>query len=423
MITAMSSRVLRLSVFAMRVSGIASKFLLGLFIAKLMSLTDLGIYGLLQGQVAIMPIVLRLGLNRQVAREVTDAPHDEQSRLIAGYFSLYLVLYVLLLAAAVALASGGVVPWLVVIVVGLVAGEHLVMDGYDFLIQLRRPFQANIVLALLSTTWPIVFMVAAFFEPAWRTITGLALFWLAGSIAAGIATALLLRSHLAALHLPPLATVRRSVRASAMLYGNSLASTATIYLDRYLVGAFLSLELAGIYFFFWQVGTAIYNLVNSGVMSFARPHLVSAFRSGDEDAFRDLEMHTTRSALFEALGLALVAAAAVWLVLPYLGRPLLIHYQALLWILLGAVLARIYAELGALWLYCKSRDQRLMKSTLLSAVFTAVLLPVGILAGGVYGCATALTLMYVLVALYRAQDSYRVRAPSPQTAGVVTDAK
>jgi len=115
----MTSPVLRFSVFAMRISGIASKFLLGLFIANLMSLTDLGIYGLLQGQVAILPIVLRLGLNRRFARELTDATHPEQSRLITSYFSLYAVMYAIGLAVATALAVVGAIPWLAVIVIGL----------------------------------------------------------------------------------------------------------------------------------------------------------------------------------------------------------------------------------------------------------------------------------------------------------------
>jgi O-antigen/teichoic acid export membrane protein len=400
----MTSPVLRVSVFAMRISGIASKFLLGLFIAKLMSLTDLGIYGLLQGQVAILPIVLRLGLNRQFARELTDASHPEQSRLITTYFSLYVVMYAIGLVVATALAVVGAIPWLAVIVIGLVAGEHLVMDGYDFLIQLRRPFQANVVLTVLSTSWPIAFIVAAFFVSSWRSIEGLAIFWLGGSVAAGIIAVWLLRSHLTAFQLPSVVTIRRAVRASAMLYGNSLGSTAAIYLDRYLVGAFLSLELAGVYFFFWQIGTAIYNLVNSGVMSFARPHLVSAFQSGDDDAFRTLNRQTMRSALLEALALAIIAAGAVWFVLPYLGRPLLDKYQPLLWLLLAAVIARIYAEIGALRLYCKSRDPRLIKSTFLSAMLTAVLLPLGIQTAGVYGCAAGLTLMYGLVAAYRAHE-------------------
>lgn len=411
----MSSPVLRLSVFAMRISGIASKFLLGLFIAKLMSLTDLGIYGLLQGQVAILPIVLRLGLNRQVARELTDVSHTEQSLLISGYFSPYVILYALALMIAAALAMADVIPWLAVIVVGLVAGEHLVMDGYDFLIQLRRPFAANVVLSVLSTSWPIAFIVAAYFEPAWRTIYTLSAFWLGGSVAATILITVFLRSHLSAFHLPSIERVRRSIRASALLYGNSLASTATIYLDRYLVGAFLSLELAGVYFFFWQVGTAIYNLVNSGLMSFARPHLVSAFQAGDDDAFRDLDIQTTRSALMEATLLGLAAACVVWFIVPYLDRPLLIKYQALLWLLLAATLARIIAEMGALRLYCRSRDPLLMKSTLLSALLTAVFLPTGIWTGGVYGCALALALMYVLVAVYRAHDPYQARTPSPQS--------
>jgi O-antigen/teichoic acid export membrane protein len=415
MSVAMSSPILRLSVFAMRISGIASKFMLGLFIAKLMSLTDLGIYGLLQGQVAILPIVLRLGLNRQVARELTDATPDVQSQLITGYFSPYVVLYVAALVITAALAWTGIVPWLAVIVVGLIAGEHLVMDGYDFLIQLRRPFAANVVLAVLSTSWPIAFIVAAFFEPNWRTIYALSAFWLAGSVAAALIAAILLRSRLTKFRLPPLAGIRRSVRASALLYGNSLASTATIYLDRYLIGALISLELAGVYFFFWQVGTAIYNLVNSGLMSFARPHLVSAFQTGDEEAFRHLQAQTTRSALLETLLLGLAAAAVIWFVVPYLGRPLLIKHQDLLWLLLAATLARICAEMGALRLYCRSHDPLLMKSTLLSAVLTAVLLPAGIWAGGVYGCAVALTLMYALVAAYRAHDPYAVRTSSAQT--------
>lgn len=414
----MSSPVLRLSVFAMRVSGIASKFLLGLFIAKLMSLTDLGIYGLLQGQVAILPIVLRLGLNRQVARELTDVSHSEQSFLISGYFAPYIILYALALAVASTLAGAGLVPWLAVIVIGLVAGEHLVMDGYDFLIQLRQPFAANVVLTVLSTSWPVAFIVGAYLEPGWRTIYALSVFWLIGSMAAAVLIAAFLRSYLSAFHLPSIERIRRSVRASALLYGNSLASTATIYLDRYLVGAFLSLELAGVYFFFWQVGTAIYNLVNSGLMSFARPHLVSAFQAGDEDAFRDLDIQTTRSALMEAVVLGLAAACVVWFVVPYLGRPLLIKYQALLWLLLAAMLARIIAEMGALRLYCRSRDPLLMKSTLLSAVLTSVFLPTGIWAGGVYGCAIGLALMYVLVAAYRAHDPYEVRTSSPPTIGV-----
>ena len=77
----------------MRAGGTPVKFLLAIYTARYLSLSDLGIYGLLVGATTIVPAVFGLGMTDWVMRKIVDLPRAQALPLIASRLSLTLAIH------------------------------------------------------------------------------------------------------------------------------------------------------------------------------------------------------------------------------------------------------------------------------------------------------------------------------------------
>src|SRR5690606_12279497 len=110
----------------------------------------------------------------------------------------------------------------------------------------------------------------------------------------------------------------------------------SLYLDRFLLSAFLGLELTGVYTLFWSVANVLHNLV---VFSVVQPNLrrmIESARQPDDASFRVLERKLQREGGIWIVLLAVGASVALFLLLPLLDRPLLQENLSVFWIILAA---------------------------------------------------------------------------------------
>lgn len=408
-----SSQVRSLLIFGLRIGSLAAKAALVLFIARFLSLSDLGTYGLVAGAAVVGPIVMGLGLPNIIARDIVSASAEQRVLEISKYWAFMVVTYL----AASLLLSFCLTPWmslpLVLLTVGIVMCEHFNADAFAVLTNLQRAVTANMLLSLRAGVWIAVYMGAASIFPEMRNLFSLLAAWFVGSLLAIAAFLYIVRGW-------PWNEVcdadwsftwyRTKLRTAWQLYVSDVLYFCGQYVDRYLVGLFLGLELTGVYILFWQVGNAVYNLANTGVMQLFRARLIRAINEGDEDNFRRTYRECISATLTNAVLLSAVAGVVVLLCLPYLNQPVAAKHASVLWLVLASLIVRVSADLAGYELYARRYDRGLAISNgVLLVSLTALDVTVMAFGGELDGVAGAGLLAAAATLLSRIHIIRRVR--------------
>ncbi|MDB5465723.1 MAG: hypothetical protein JWQ46_485, partial [Phenylobacterium sp.] len=171
--------------------------------------------------------------------------------------------------------------------------------------------------------------------------------------------------------------------------------------DRYIVGIFLSVEILGIYVLFWSIGNAMSNLITTAVVQTRKSTLVQVAHFSPQSFnrnLRDVAFVTSGT----ALALSIAAILAVYVAMPFLGRPQVIPYLPIMYVLcVGLIFRTVYEVLGISF-YAHGRDDITLYSgviILISAIALNVALdPVF----GIWGAGAALLASYAVGVTSRA---------------------
>lgn len=360
-----------LGIMGLRVTMLAGKFLLGLFIIRFLGLEAMGVYGLISGASAIVQMVMRGGVFSSLSRQAVNQPLEDLTLGLRFYGTGSLCLYAL--SAPFILAAGWYfgMPEIAALTLAVIITEHICMDIFVLVNNLHQPKLANILLSIQSASWIYLYMAAALYFPALRTLEWILVFWVGGGIACLITAGWLARDWpwVRAFSAPFDRTwFGINMRASWRIYAAEILNTLAIYLDRYLISLFFGLELAGIYVLFWQVTNAICNLVGAGVLQVYRPRLITAHQKQDAPEFRRLFRESAQRSLTSTIGLGLLAGVTVPFLIRFTDHPMAMAHVPLLWLMLFSLLFRVGGDVCGYALYAQHRDDRVLLSIVLKLV-------------------------------------------------------
>ncbi len=402
--TVVSSRTLiSLSIMCLRGISLVAKFALTLFIARFIGLPTVGVYGLIAGMAVVFPVVASLGLIRTLSRNAVSQHLDEVVSTLRRYWRIQAAIYGIICVIALGVGIYLDQVALTMIVVAIVFLEHVNGDLFVLLNHLLQPGLANVLMFVRTAGWISAFIALAFLFPTLRDLDTLLGFWIGGGILAIIGFAIAtrhwswFRPGAAPQHKDWLS---RDFKASRILYVNDIANTVAQYTDRYLVGLFIGLEFTGIYVVFWSIGNALSNLVDTGVIQLSGPKLIGAHARRDGtfwNVYRGLLVETVTI----SVAIAVVAGLLVHFAIPYLQRPQLADWLPVLWLILLAVVLRLFSEVQGSVFYSRHKDQLTLFSGLfvigLSLGTNIVLIPLF----GLYGAAIAIVVSYLVGAIVR----------------------
>jgi O-antigen/teichoic acid export membrane protein len=401
----------QLFLFALRGSSNAIRFALAIYTARYLGLADLGLYGLLVGAAIVVPAVFGFGLNDWIGRQLVGLGRKKAIRYVTTRISVSALVHIVgwPIAWLVNAAIGSPIPQeLFLLVAGILFLEHLSADADDMLIVRGHILLANLLTFVRAGMWPLIVIVWGLLDPAARTIEHLLVGWVA---------ALLLLWGTIAIYV----TARRQwrligfdwpwlfgcLRPSLPFYLRDISTVGTLYLDRFLVTAFLGLEFTGVYTFYWAIGNVVHSLVLYGMLHNHLAQMVAAARSKAASLLARLERRLQKETVVWAVLLALGAAAVTILILPLIERPLLQDHLGLFALILLATLIRIAADGYGYVLLALHRDRAIaaisMSGVALSAVLNVVLVPLAGLGGAAF--AFLLTASSLLVARIRVRLS------------------
>jgi O-antigen/teichoic acid export membrane protein len=399
---------------SMRAITLFVKFASTLFVAKYLGLGALGIYGLIAAAGIVAPAVLGLGIMPLISRAAVKQPIGNTKSELARYF-IYLSLLYSAIAIGLSIYCAITGEWMLASLILLVIFlEHINGECYQLMINLSRPLLADSLHFIRSASWLLIYMFAASVILSWRNMEALLIAWIIGSgFSAIIYICVFARISSASTTLKTSLwnwLGSRSKQASG-LYLNGVATTGASYSDRYIIGAFLNLELTGVYLFFWQIQSALSNLIYTGLIQVARPGLVKNFDQLQPDW--QLVWNLLRNTSIAAVGFSILALAAIALALPYLNMPLVSEYYSLFTLILVAFIFNVIAEAQVLVFYSQYKDRQVLLITLVVFAINISICLIGVPLWGLWGAAiaaifsslTRLCLQAWFISRYRLQRS------------------
>ncbi len=370
-----------LAIMVLRVLTLGSKFLLTLFLARYLGLADLGAYGLVSGIVTVVPMVVSLGMQNALSREMVGCTQQEIIAKLKTYWMMMAGFYALLLMGVVGvLFFLPHLTGLAILTCLVIVTEHVGQDIYNYFVSQHKQLVANAILFVKSAGWVFVYIAAALAWPHMRTVQALLVFWLVGNVLPLIYFACITRAWpwlQVALDNPNL----KKVYAARYLFISDVSLALGQYADRYLITLFLGLEAAGIYVFFWQIGSAVSALVNTSILQIYKPKLINAHKKNDNLAFAKHMKLAAISSLSTVSALAVLAGLSMVVLLPYV-KPELVPYEWLMWLILFGTIARTLATLAGFTLYARNRDKRYAAIALLMSVGACIANASVLMAGG-----------------------------------------
>jgi O-antigen/teichoic acid export membrane protein len=386
-----------LGLMTLRATTIAAKFALTLFIARYLGLAPLGVYGIIVSATVLAPVLLGFGVVTNLAREAARSSPDAIMGRLLQYFGFLVPAYAVASGLLMLIHSESPV-W--ILLLGLLfLLEHVQNDMFTLMTLGGHPYGANLVFFIRSAGWALVYMPLAIADPGLRNLKIMGLFWLAGDLAAtALAVGLTLhwrwRDALMALPRTKLALPHK--HGSTTLYLNNVANTGFVYIDRYIIGFFLSAETLGIYTFFWSIVNAMSNLVGTALVQTRMRELVQTARGSSSSSFYRSLRALAASSGQTAFGLSVAAIALAYIAIPHLKRPGLLDHIGILYILCGGLVLRMIYEVSGISFYAYGRDDITLHTGIFVFIVSVLLNFAFVPTVGIWGASAVLAVSYAL---------------------------
>lgn len=375
--------------FILRGLTLASRFLLSLLLARMLTPAEMGEYGLLTAALAFALLAIGLEFYSYTLREMVPATPAKRARIIADQMVLGLVALLVIgafvLSAIIAgLFPSGLAPWFLLILVT----EHISLEATRILIITERPIRAYVGVFLRGGIWVYAMAVLMFTTPSTRTLETVLVWWaLGGSIA--IAFAAMSLSNLPWRELrdyrPDWTVIFAGLRTARPFMMTAAGALVISYIDRFVVDRVVGREAVGIYTFYSTILIGLLSLGGSVSQQFL-PKVISGYTAGAQ-AYRKILRTFFWSLLSLALGTTVISGLLMGPMLDILGLSL---YASGIWVfyaMLPGIFLRMMADVPSYALYAARSDHYLLfcnlGAALISTLLNVLLVPIF----GMYGAA------------------------------------
>jgi len=379
-----------------------SKFILMVFLAKLVPPEDVGLYGLFLVTVTFALDVVGLDFYTYAQREMLSRARAEWWGVVRNQLSFYGVTYVIVLPVVLLIFLGGLLPWsLVGWFYLLLTLEYLSQECFRLLVAVQKPVAANLALFLRSGAWVYVVVAALWYRPNLRELSSV---WLGWSIGSGMSILLAIyflrevfRQQWRTTSQVDWPWIRRGLRVAVIFLSGTLIFRFMFSVDRYVLDFIAGREAVGVYTFFMSIANAMIAVVEAGVVLQYYPKMIQAFRRGDIETYRG---H------YKMLLFGIVVSITAYLggigivispVLKFVGREEYISQIGVLWCLLAAMSIYALGLVPHYELFARGGDKYILGSNLVAVA--VLLMAFAVFAGSRSAMGVALAINAAMIGL------------------------
>lgn len=351
---------------------LASKFILIVYLAKVLTPEQLGVYGLFTATISYALYLCGLDFYTYAHREMLSLPRTEWGSIIYNQFAFYGALYFVVMPILLLIFSCGLLPWKIsgwfYLVLTL---EHLSQELYRLLVVCRRITLAHVTLFFRGGAW--VFVVISIFRVK-PELHGLTAIWAGWSI--GVAISVMI-GILGIRHVigPTPKTgaidwrwISRGLKVAVQFLLGTLALRGLFTFDRYFLDIYAGKAAVGVYSFFISIANSFLAFADAGVISNQYPRIVTAYRTNKLEEYR---MHLRKLAVGIVLLFVFFSFGLVILIQPvlnYIGRIEYFKYVTTLWVLLASIGVYCLSMVPHYALYARCADRAIAVASILSLI-------------------------------------------------------
>ncbi|GAA5786411.1 lipopolysaccharide biosynthesis protein [Chitiniphilus shinanonensis] len=391
--------------FVLRGAGLVSKFVLMVYLARVLPPAELGFYGLFTAAVAYAVFAVGLDFYTYANRDLIGRPEHEWPARLRDQGLLHGAGYLVLgLGAGLVGAWREIPATLVLLFCAILVCEHLAIEVYRLLVIQRRNVRANVVFFCRIGLPAYVAIAVMLLHPPARSVSTVLGCWLVGSaLGVALGAAPLARLPWRSLRGVPvdMARLLGGLRIAAVFLAGTLLMRVPLIADRYLLDFFADRATVGVYTFFFGIAAAIPQLLEASVVAQRYPRLVEAHKAGRLDELARLRRGMLREVGLVTLSLSIACLVLIHPLLLYIGR---VEYEAHWPVLLLLVLANGLSVVSLAWhyhLYAGGRDRAIFAANALSVAAFLIAALLLTPRWGIVGMGVALSVAALAQAWYR----------------------
>jgi O-antigen/teichoic acid export membrane protein len=347
-------------------------------LGKWFELNELGTYGLVASFVAIAIPLLGFRFDYIISREIINLTEPKIAIRMRDQVLVYGFTYVVMIVAclyfwqsAFDINRSSIITYAVILAIL----ESLATLGMTNLISLNRPIVANILFFIRSSAWIPFFLVFIYVFPSGKKIETILSFWIFAIALSLIINLWLFRKMLC----KSIFTIPFDIKSFVScfkeclpLWISSISVAAVANLDRFFVEIYLGRDLVGIASFYSSIVVTLPAILNSSVLFFIYPSMVSANNNGDNEQFLRLFRNMFKKTFSLTTILSLGLIGFVPLIAVALGKYEFTKYLNVLWLIIFASWMRCTSEPYYYYLYAKNMDRQIWLSNLIVLLISSI---------------------------------------------------
>ncbi|WP_387463037.1 oligosaccharide flippase family protein [Photorhabdus sp. RM323S] len=302
----------KLIILLLRAASIGCKFILLFVIARLLSTSDVGIYGLATSFINIAILFVGLDYYTFAQRQLSQGKNT--CLIITNQMALYLVLYLVSFIFIAVFCGLEYLPirYLILLFLVLVI-EHINQEVSRYLIYNEKQKVVSVLLFIRSGFWAILY-AAFLYLTDYKDVILLFYFWLFGitlSLLISIShlnneikfkPSLVLKSH-----------IIKGVTSALPIFFAGISFKLIFFLDRFLLKSISDDETVGIYVFYITLTMSILGFLEPLLFSFYYQRLLKFF---NQNKFQQFGL-TLKKLIFSTLAMSLVINIGIFFISEY----------------------------------------------------------------------------------------------------------
>ncbi len=355
----------RLLNLALRGLSMGSKFVLIIFLARYLSVEDIGLYGLVVATVSFSVILLGGEFYTYSQRELLSVDKNKWCWILQHQSLATMALYLLILPLQVLIFYNEWLPLkLISLYFILLVSEHLAQEINRILIAFQMQLVASFILFFRLGAWCWVLIALFFLDDYFWNIETVLVCWLIGSIVSVIIGIIYIVKTVPEIFISKIdkSWLIKGYKVAFKFFCATLFFRGIMTADRYFIEFVGGKDMLAVYVVYISIAMAINSVLVPVVFSFVYPKLVSNYKKGNFNEYRKNIKELTYSVVIVGGGVALAIGIFAPYILVWTNKNILLDNILILWLLLLMSFLYSFSMVPHYILYAKNSDKKILYS-------------------------------------------------------------
>ena len=357
----------------LRVLSMASKFLLIMYIAKVLQDKDTGTLNLMTQTIANGVMLAGMQFFLYANRELSGADEADRGKVIRNQIVFYSRLYIFVLPIFLVAFGIGTLNWhLIGWFYAILLSDHASYELQRMLASTHKAVQSNVIHTIRTGLWVYPLIAVMVFAPTTQNLTTIWVSWLIASLLSVVLSIYWLRgTGIQEAFKQPVdwSWIKDGVKVTTQYLPVTANLFVTTLIDRYALEFFHGREIVAVYGIFVTVANIVVTFPEAGICTVMGPKIINAYAQQRYEEHRELLRDFSKKLIAMVAVLSVVAVIALLLALKFYVKKSL--YIDNVWAF-GPILGSCAFVAIGVWphfaLYSRKLDKEIVYITILCTV-------------------------------------------------------